>query len=223
MQSGPPPWGPQHGPWGQPQQPWPPPQPWQAGGPPFNSPKKKGSGLVIAAVIFAVVGLPLLGMLVAGFIFWQRTRGAFTTAALDPRDVPGQLERHLPCKASCQVTNITLEDGWFSVSVVSTDVKDRTLLYRVYPHGAELGFSQDWPGGHPATFEYRDIDWSLATKLRQDLDREGINGKTVGDVRLMPCDYSKKDGPGRACMEASVLTSRGNETRRLDAKTGEVK
>ncbi|NUO50788.1 MAG: hypothetical protein HOV80_18200 [Polyangiaceae bacterium] len=139
--------------------------------------------------------------------------------AVDPADVPRRIEAELPCGRHCKVSGITLFEHSFTVSVLSEEVEGRNLVYDFGIADAKLGRSLDAPGGF--YFDYREIDWSLATKLREDLNRMAIAGREVTDISIRPCTYSKKV-PERACMEAKVLTARGDVSRTVDASTGEL-
>lgn len=180
----------------------------------MGPPRKSGG----AGIIIGIVVLLMVAGGVAGFLLVRRVRGT----ALDPKEVPRQMRAELPCKASCKVTNMVVYSTWFSVSVVSDEVKDRTLLYRVYASGAELGFSQDWHGNTPVAFDYEAIDWSLVGPLKKELNAQAISGRDTDSVMIMPCEYGRKEGLARPCMQASVMTTKGELTKKIDATTGKT-
>ncbi len=110
-----------------------------------------------------------------------------------------------------------------SVSVLSEEIEERTLTYRIDPaRGAVLSLSRD--GLHPAarvTIDLDEVDWSLADRLVRKLEAKAVSGRSVKYVRLRACEYDKEaEEPVRACFEANVLTDRGDLELTLDAKTG---
>jgi hypothetical protein len=94
-------------------------------------------------------------------------------------------------------------------------VKDRTLLYRVYASGAELGFSQDWHGHPPVAFDHEAIDWSLVDELND----QALSGRSTDSVMILPCEHGREATLARPCMQANVLTAKGDLTKKIDAAT----
>ncbi len=76
--------------------------------------------------------------------------------------------------------------GSISVTVRSEDVERRDLSYSVWSRGATLDSSMD--GLSTAHFDYRDIDWSVVTKLEKDLTRMAASGRSVNTIIIRPCD-----------------------------------
>lgn len=154
----------------------------------------------------------MVGAGAAGYLLMRNIASTVTT-----EDVPRLMREHVPCE-ECKVTNLSMHGQFFSVSIQSEEDPQRTLVYRVYESRSELAFSQDWAGSTPAWFDYKKVDWSLANELEADMNKRSIRG--TGDVSVVPCDYGRKDGPVRACMQMTVLTKQGDLTRKIDAATG---
>ena len=191
------------------------------GHPAAAPPRRKNRTAIVVVAVVAVMGvLFFAGPMAVVMLVRRATPGA---TEVDPKTVPKLIRKHMPCKRSCAVTRVVLHEGSFSVTVVSEDIEERTLTYRVYQAtGAELSLSQD--GLHPSsrvTIDLDEVDWSVAGKLVRKLEAKAVSGRSVSYVQLSPCEYDKEaEEPVRACFKANVLTEKGDLEVTLDAKTG---
>jgi hypothetical protein len=183
-------------------------------GPQTPNKRSGGAGLAVAIVIAVVVAFAVLPLALRAGV-----RHLTLGAAIDKVDIPRLIEEHLPCKRHCKVSMIGLgmADS-ISVTVQSEDVEGRNLSYSVWSRGATLNFSTD--GRSAAHFDYRDIDWLVVTKLEEDLNRMAARGRSVNTIIILPCDSKKSES--RPCVDAEVLTPKGNFKRRIDAISGDV-
>lgn len=218
-------WGGANQPWGDPQRPAPPqthpwanPQHWGGQAPP--PPKKPSShtGLIIG-IVLAVVILPALAAIVVPIILLRGGGSMAMLEPIDPEEAPQILDTQLPCRHRCKFQSIGVHDNWLYVKVASEDIAGRTLTYRVFRTTAELEGSSDI-GGDLAPLDVDAIEWSLVTKLRRELDREAVGGRKVNNVMILPCVWDQKEGKAKPCIQASVLTDKGDERRIIDASTG---